>query len=183
MDNSVPFSVLNERLRPRFTAMERLCYSLNTLEDKQQGSLRTSPSTARPTILPAEPEPKEPVSPTSVEPEDDVEREDPVSDGFLSQADYGDGLLAMINQCLDATMNIDDLAAVRENETPSPTEQTGNPDGLTTERTGEESEPAVKEEGSESRRSYLDRTLPDLIRSGRPLSRRRTLGPVSDTVR
>ncbi|KAM3869264.1 bicaudal-D-related protein 2-like [Diretmus argenteus] len=100
MEDSVPFSVLNERLRPRFTAMERLCYSLNTLE---------------------------------------------------------------------------------ENNSPSLTEESDSPD--TTAGTGEGPEPvALTSEGSLSQ-SYLDGTLPDLIRSGRPLSRRRTLGPVSDTLK
>ena len=59
------------------------------------------------------------------------------------------------------------------------------PDSLMTVRQGVGCDPgeAVREGESLSQMSYIERALPDLISSGRPLTRRRTLGPVSDTVR
>ncbi|XP_028278277.1 bicaudal-D-related protein 2-like isoform X2 [Parambassis ranga] len=52
------------------------------------------------------------------------------------------------------------------------------------EGTNDASEPGAlaTKHGSTFQKSYLDGTLPDLINSGRPLGRRRTLGHVSDTL-
>lgn len=179
MEYSVPFSVLNERLRPPVSAMHQLCSSFNTLETRQPGSLRTSSSTIRPTVLPAEP--KDPVTPTEPEePEDDAELEDLEESG--PEEGSNTDPLPMISQCLIPALNLSDVPSeeqeelVPENNSPSETEEelsNAGPKGR--------SEPAALD--AEGSRSYMDRTLPDLIRSGRPLSRRRTLGPVSDTVR
>uniref|UniRef100_UPI003AB03C44 bicaudal-D-related protein 2-like n=1 Tax=Centroberyx gerrardi TaxID=166262 RepID=UPI003AB03C44 len=185
MEYSLPFSVLNERLRPRVSAMEQLCSSLHTLEERQPGSLRSSSSTVRCTILSRQPEPKDPVITTKPEePEEEAEQEDLVSDGLEEGADL------LISQCPIPSLNLTDMTSVGEEEldqesSPSQTEESDGPNDLTTAGSGEGPEPAARdgEGGSPSRRSYIDGTLPDLIRSGRPLSRRRTLGPVSDTLK
>ncbi|KAM7398107.1 hypothetical protein PAMA_006132 [Pampus argenteus] len=165
MDYSQPFSALNERLRPRFTDSVQLYSSLNRVEERQMSSLRSK----SPVYLPTEPEPK--VSLTVTEPEDpeepenDAEQEDLVSE--LSLKDVGEEEL------------------VDEDSSPCQYEEKDSSGDLTSEGTGESS-PSVasaSEGGSSFQRSYMDGTLPDLIKSGRPLSRRRTLGHVSDTLK
>lgn len=55
---------------------------------------------------------------------------------------------------------------------------------VTSEGTGESSESVPDEDsGSSFQRNFEDQSLPDLINSGRPLGRRRTLGHVSDTLK
>ncbi|KAM4620606.1 bicaudal-D-related protein 2-like isoform 2-T2 [Polymixia lowei] len=119
-----------------------------------------------------------------------------VSDGLPSLIEEGDSedLLSVIDNCPVPNPNVKDvdsvgyeeLAVVPENGDPSQTlEGRDSPSSLTSAGTGEGSDPEATGRGgqSPSRRSYVDGTLPDLIRSGRPLSRRRTLGPVSDTLK
>lgn len=189
MDYSQPFSVLNERLRPRVTSSEQLYSSLNRLEDRQWGSVRSRSSSYRLTVLQAEPEPK--ISLTTNEPDgpeetgDDAEQEDLVSGG-LEEGNCAD-LLPVKNSCLITELNLKDVGEeelVEEDSNSSQSEEKDNPGKLTTEGTGDSSVSVSLpgEGGSSLRRSYVDGTLPDLIKSGRPLSRRRTLGHVSDTV-
>ncbi|KAM7374424.1 hypothetical protein PAMP_007081 [Pampus punctatissimus] len=170
MDYSQSFSALNESLRPRFTTSVQLYSSLNRVEERQMGSLRSRSPVYRPTVLPTEPEPK--VSLTVTEPEDpeepenDAEQEDLVSE--LSLKDVGEEEL------------VDE-----DSSSPCQYEEKDSSGDLTSDGTGESS-PSVasaSEGGSSLQRSYIDRTLPDLIKSGRPLSRRRTLGHVSDTLK
>lgn len=172
MDYSQSFSALNEKLRPRVTSSEQLYSSLNRLEDRQSGSLRSQTSSYRPTVLPKEPEPK--VSVATTEPEDDSEQ-DLVSDGRLS----------FKNSCLINELDLKDVGEeelVDEDSSTSPSEEKDIPGELTSKGTGGPSESVAGEGESSFQRSYIDGTLPDLIRSGRPLGRRRTLGHVSDTV-
>ncbi|XP_040005682.1 bicaudal-D-related protein 2-like [Xiphias gladius] len=189
MDYSQPFSVLNERLRPRVTSSEQLYSSLNRLEDRQWGSVRSRSSSYRLTVLQAEPEPK--ISLTTNEPDgpeetgDDAEQEDLVSGG-LEEGNCAD-LLPVNNSCLITELNLKDVGEeelVEEDSNSSQSEEKDNPGKLTTEGTGDSSVSVSLpgEGGSSLRRSYVDGTLPDLIKSGRPLSRRRTLGHVSDTL-
>ncbi|XP_070774057.1 bicaudal-D-related protein 2-like [Enoplosus armatus] len=173
------FSDLNERLRPRVTTSEQLYSSLNRLEDRQSGSLRSQYSSYRPTVLPTEPQPK--VSMTTTEPEDPEEdNADLVSDD-LQEGTCAD-LLPLNNSCLIAELNLKDMGEeelLDEDGSASPSEEKDVPGELTSEGTGDSAE----EGGCPSQRTYTDGTLPDLIRSGRPLSRRRTLGHVTDTLK
>lgn len=153
------------------------------------GSLRSRSPVYRSTVLPTEPEPNvslkvtEPEDPE--EPEDDAAQEDLVSDGL----DVGNlaNLLHINNSCLISELNLKDVSEeelVDEDSSPCQSEEKDSSGDLTSEGTGDSSESVViGDEGGQSfQRSYTDRTLPDLIKSGRPLSRRRTLGHVSDTV-
>ncbi|XP_044078623.1 bicaudal-D-related protein 2-like [Siniperca chuatsi] len=173
---SKSFSVLNESLRPRITTNEPLYSSLNRLEDRQSGSLRNKSSFYRPTVLPTEPQPKisvittEPEDPE--EPEDNAEQEDVVSDG-QDKGNCAD-LLPFNNSCLISEFNLKD---VDEEEL---VEEKDIPGELTSEGTGDS---VAGGSGSSFQRNYTDGTLPDLIRSGRLLCRRQTLGHVSETLK
>lgn len=170
-----PFSVLNERLRPQLSTTEQLYSSLNRLEDRQLGSLRKQPPPYRPTVLPAEPEPKVSVIITEPEePGEDSEQEDLASDEGNSQSDQSD------TSCLITELNLKNFGE-EDRQSTSSSEEKENPGELTSEGMGDSSKSG--EGGSSLQRSYISGTLPDLINSGRPLSRRRTLGHVSDTVR
>ncbi|XP_022594621.1 uncharacterized protein LOC111217156 isoform X2 [Seriola dumerili] len=185
MNYSQPFSLLNESLRPRCTTSEQLYSSLNRMEDKQLGSLRSRSSSYRPTVLPAEPEPRvyvtsaEPDDPE--EPEDEAEQEDFVCDGF-KEGNCAD-LLSMSNSILITEMNLKGLSEEEladEDSGSSHSEEKDNQGELNSE---ESVSVCLASEGGKSlQRSYINGTLPDLLKNGRPLSRRRTLGHVSDTV-
>jgi hypothetical protein len=190
MGDPVPFSILNERLRPQFTAMEQLCYSLHTLEDGHQlPGIVSGSSTTRSTILRDEIQTQDDSSSTTTEPEDDPEKEDVVTERLTSLTEEGDNchdLLTMTSTCLMQSLTAEDagpdgsgeLTVVKE----SLAIENGDPGVLTMVSEGDGSD-EVSEDKSPFRRSYIDRILPDLIRSGQQISRRRTLGPVSDTVR
>ena len=83
MEESVSFSVLNQRLRPQLTAMERLCYPLED-QPHTSDSIRCSPTT-RPTMLThLEPQVNESLTVTQEEdnPEQEEEEQEEVdSDG------------------------------------------------------------------------------------------------------
>ncbi|KAM6983761.1 bicaudal-D-related protein 2-like [Tautogolabrus adspersus] len=189
MDFSQSFSTLNEKLRPRITTNPQLFSSLNRLEDRHRewGSLRSQSSSYQQTILSTEPE----ISETTVElrdpgePEDAADQEDFVSGG-LEEGDCADvGIFD--NSSLITDLNVQDVCEEdlfeRDSNT-SQSEEKDIPSDLISEGTGESTESVAGEGGSSSvQGSYLDGTLPDLIRSGRPLGRRRTLGPVSDTLK
>ncbi|KAM4544762.1 bicaudal-D-related protein 2-like [Odontesthes bonariensis] len=179
MDFSQPFSVLNEKLKPRVTSSEQLYSSLNRLEDRQLGSLRNRATSYRATILPAEPQPNvflpEPEDP--LEPGHSTEPEDQMCDSAeeLNCAN----LLSIHDSCLIRDLNLKD-----EDES----EQLNEDDGTQSEEKdgaelASEGKTVAGVGGSPFQRCFMDGTLPDLIRTGRTLGRRRTLGHVSDTLK
>ena len=203
MEESVSFSVLNQRLRPQFTAMERLCYSLEDLT--RPDSIRGSPTTRPKMLTHLEPQVDESLTVTQEEEHDpeqeevteEEEQEEVDSDGSTPQDVCAESLTVAGDcpkiECLelkDSTTVTDCCVPTLTMEgdchvgLPSAMEVEG-PDGMITVRKGDGCDPgeAVREGESLSQMSYIERALPDLISSGRPLTRRRTLGPVSDTVR
>lgn len=183
---SLTFSALNEKLRPRIPINDKFYYSVNRMEDRQYGSLRTLPSSYRPTVLPTRREPK--VSKTTTEPEDpgepkqDAAQKELVCDNL--ERGHCAASLPSNSSCLtELNLNeADSEELVEEDSHISLSEEKDVPGELTSEGTGAPSQSAASEGGSSLQRSYIDGTLPDLIRSGRPLGRRRTLGHVSETV-
>lgn len=176
MDFSQSFSLLNEQLRPRITTNQQLYSSLSRLEDKQWGSLRSQCS-YRSTILPAEPKTcVTPAEPEDPEPEEAAEQEDVDS---VDLEDRDSQLITDLNLKDSGEEELSD-----KDSNTSPTEEKDVPGELASKGTRESTEPGAGDSGDCSlQTSYLDGTLPDLIRSGRPLGRRRTLGPVSDTLK
>nr|XP_020491259.1 BICD family-like cargo adapter 2 [Labrus bergylta] len=187
MDFSQSFSRLNDQLRPRITSSPLLYSSLNRMEDRHRdwGSLRSQSSSYRQTILSTEPnisvttaEPRDPG-----EPEEAADQEDFVSGGL--EGDCAD--LSIFNNSSLTKLNLQDVGEDDLFESDSNTSQSEEkdiPGEMISEGTGESTESVAGEGGSSSLQgSYLDGTLPDLIRSGRPIGRRRTLGPVSDTLK
>lgn len=165
------FSALNERLRPRLSASDRLYSSLYRMEHGYSGSLKPLPSTYRPTILPAAPEAKvleavaEPEEPRG-DAEQEVSEEQP-----CSEASHHSEIQDEISQELD-----------EQDSRMSPSEEKDVPGELAPKGTVTSSQVTSGKPDATLERSFEDGTLPDLIRSGRPLGRRRTLGHVSETV-
>lgn len=184
MAHSMTFSALNEKLRPRINTSYRVYSTLDRL-DKQTGSLKSFPVSYRPTILPEIKVSDATIEPeVNKEPEEDVEQqvEDLVSNG---QEEEGSESLLFNTSCLtEVTLNEDgaEEQLVDEDSSLSLAEEKDIPGELTSEVAGVSSQSTTSEDGSSFQRSYVDGTLPDLIRSGRPLGRRRTLGHVSETV-
>lgn len=173
MAYSLSFSALNERMRPQITTSEKVYSSLNRLEYRLTGSLRSYPTYYRPTVLPPKPEPQ--VLEAAAEPEEPEEprenaeqQEDLASDSPENNSCLTEGSLK--DECGEEDGG---LSLSKDKDLPGEMTSTG---------TGAPSQSAADEGGSPLQRSYIDGTLPDLIRSGRPLGRRRTLGHVSDTV-
>ncbi|KAM6986939.1 bicaudal-D-related protein 2-like [Aplochiton taeniatus] len=248
MADPVPFWVLNEKLKPKFTAMERLLYSLDLDGNPSPNSSlrRCNRTTPRPTILEPEPQDPEPQDPESQDPEpqdpesqdpetQDPEPQDPESQDpetqdlepqdpepqdldqdqdlvdfsgpaqslddleevnedlttFPEHLNTGDNLLAMVTQCLSLGPASQHLRPSSEGEegrvSPGPAQDGEGSDGQDPGQAGGVGDGSGDSGGSGTasplQRNYNDRALPDLIRSGRPLSRRRTLGPVSDTLK
>lgn len=185
MAYSMTFSALNEKLRPRINTSDRVYSTLNRL-DKQTESLRSFPVSYRPTILPEIKVSETTIEPeVNKEPEEDVEQqvEDLVSDG--QEEEEGSESLPFNTSCLiEVTLKEDgaEEQLVDEDSSLSQAEEKDIPGELTSEVAGVSSQSTTSEDGSSFQRSYIDGTLPDLIRSGRPLGRRRTLGHVSETV-
>ncbi|CAL8365331.1 unnamed protein product [Lota lota] len=186
MDGSLSFSMLNERLRPPYNALERLRAPPSIWEERRD----SSGGETRPTLYQRESEPEESKAGSDEAAGEDSESLD--SDGWSSMnEDQGNrsDLLSLLNQCLDPAMRVTE-AASEGNEDPaegragvssSDTERSAS---STIQETGREADPQVPGRDGGGRTSYGERSLPDLIRgSGRPLSRRRTLGPVSDTLK
>ncbi|KAJ3588891.1 hypothetical protein NHX12_009745 [Muraenolepis orangiensis] len=176
MEGSLSFSILNERLRP-YSTLERLRAPPSIWERRAS-------------------EPQESKAPSEEVAGDDSETGSLDSEGWSAMnEDQGDrsDLLSLLNQCLVPSMRTTTTEYEKDGEPAGG--QDGVPDagstadgtmGSTPEETGQEVDPqaSAQDKGSHLQRSYTDRTLPDLIRgSGRPLSRRRTLGPVSDTLK
>lgn len=169
MDYSTPFSVLNERLRPRHTTSEQLYSSLSRVSSRSYFSYR-------PSVFSMQPAPRFSVT----DAEEDAAQEDSVSDS-VEEENCGD-VLPGNNSVLISELNIKD-----ENDEDGSFTQSEEKDSsgdLTSEGTDDSSgSVTLSDEGGNSfQRNYLDRTLPDLINSGRPLGRRRTLGHVTNTV-
>lgn len=165
------FSALNERLRPRLSASDRLYSSLYRMEHGYLGSLKPLPSSYRPTILPATPEPE--VLEPAEEPEEP--REDAEQQGSEEQACPEAPHLTEIQEKISEELDDEDSRT-------SPSEDKDVPGELVLKVTVTSSQMTAAEADGFPERSYVDGTLPDLIRSGRPLGRRRTLGHVSETV-
>lgn len=163
------FSALNERLRPRLTARDRLYSSLYRMEYGYSGSLKPLPSSYRRTILPAPAKPE--VSEAATEPEEP--REDAEQEVSEEQPCTEPSQLTEIQEKVSEELDDEDSRM-------SPSEEKDVPGELKATVTSSQMASGKPDESLE--RSYLDGTLPDLIKSGRPLSRRRTLGHVSETV-
>ncbi|XP_059911771.1 bicaudal-D-related protein 2-like [Gadus macrocephalus] len=193
MEGSLPFSALNDRLRPHST-LQRLYAPPSVWEDRQTPRpLREGPSGggARPTPYQGRPDPEESNAGSEEPAEEDSETGSLDSDGGSSMnEDQGNrsDLLSLLTQCLDPAMRLTDTGSEGLEE---PAE--GRPDASSSSSSSAErssdlpegsSSPAARETGRGADPRGADRSLPDLLRgSGRPLSRRRTLGPVSDTLK
>ncbi|XP_072230811.1 bicaudal-D-related protein 2-like [Leuresthes tenuis] len=173
MDFSQPFSVLNEQLKPRVTCSQRLHSSLNRLEDRQLGSLRSRSACYRPTVLPAEPNVFMTEPEVLLEPGDGREQEDLTCGSLLSSS----CLLSDLNvKDEDESELVGDATGSEEKDGPGELAPEGEPDPSSSEAGGGVG-------GSPFQRCFFDGSLPDLIRTGRTLGRRRTLGHVSDTLK
>ncbi|XP_037834840.1 bicaudal-D-related protein 2-like [Kryptolebias marmoratus] len=171
------FSELNEKLRPRFSPSDRLSSSLSRLESRKWNS------PMRPTILLTEP--KESVSIAEPEsPQKPEELDEMVCDG--RQGENSGDLMLFTSAYPFGDLSLKDLDSEElNNDTSSTTqsEETDSTGDLVSEgvRDSSEAEGGVGE--SSLQRQYADKTLPDLIKSGRPLCRRRTVGHVSETLK
>lgn len=165
------FSALNERLRPRLSASDRLYSSLYRMEYGYAGSLKPLASTYRQTILPPEPEPE--VSEASADPEEP--REDAAPEASTAE-----------QACTEPSQltEIDNISEEPDDEDSrmSPSEEKDVPSELVSKVTDASTQSSTAKPDNSLESSYIDGTLPDLVRSGRPLGRRRTLGHVSETV-
>ncbi|XP_074321835.1 LOW QUALITY PROTEIN: uncharacterized protein LOC103370353 [Stegastes partitus] len=183
MDYSQPFSVLNQRLKPRYRA--HLISPLNEVDETQVGSLRSRATSQRQTVMPTELDPK--VSLTKTEdPEEAGKNEYLVSDDL--EEEIFAPLPAFTTSSLLTEMNLTDAGEGEMADDDSSTSQSEDKDSsgeLASEDTRDSAESGALtgEGGSSFQRSYFDGTLPDLIKSGRPLGRRRTLGHVSETLK
>lgn len=168
------FSALNESLRPRITSSQQLYSSLNRLEVRQANSLRSGNTSYRPSILPMQAEQK--LSGNLTEPEDPKETEECVD---VVSDDLGEGLRSdpLSFNILINELNLKDEGD--EDSSSSLSKDEDVPGALTPKGAGESSQSSA---GEAEVSPHEDGTLPDLIRSGRPLGRRRTLGHVSETV-
>lgn len=207
--SSLPFSILNERLRPHST-QDRIRAPPSIWEDRptsgshQRGSTSSSAMAKGDRSTVYQIPDSEPESEDSKARSDETAGEDSETGSLDSwssmneeQADRSD-LLNLLNQCLVPAMRTmvpeppgdggqdGERSRGGQGGVGSPhTESIGGIPSITVE-TQQEADPRVLagEVGEQNRRSYVDRSLPDLIRgSGKPLSRRRTLGPVSDTLK
>lgn len=166
------FSALNERLRPRLTASDRLYSSLYRMEYGYAGSLKPFTLTCRQTILPLTPEPE--VSEASADPMEPRE----AAAVKLSTAEQACTEPSQLTEIQDKISEEPD----DEDSRMSPSEEKDVPGELVSKVTDASTQSSITKPDGFLESSYIDGTLPDLIRSGRPLGRRRTLGHVSETV-
>lgn len=171
MDYSQPFSVLNERLRPRVTSSNQLHSSLSRLEDRQMGSLRSRFTSYRTTVLPPEPEP---------EPEPEEPEQEDLDCDSLGEGSCAD-LLPGSNSILITQLNLNEEELAEEDNVSTHSEEKDTPGDLSTEGS-RDSPVTIRLTAEDGSQSFINGTIPDLLKSGRPLSRRRTLGHVSETV-
>ncbi|MEQ2213302.1 hypothetical protein XENOCAPTIV_012631 [Xenoophorus captivus] len=187
MDYSQPFSMLNEHLRPRLTSSEQLHSSLCRLENRKLDSLRSTSTSYRTTVLPTEPEPQISITdPGDLEPPQDNTTQNLVY--ATTEEGLSSDLLPFINSCFNTDFTIkneDEDEQVNDDGSITQFEDTDSPSELASEEAMDSLKAGQGAGAGESpfQRFYPDKTLPDLINSGRPLGRRRTLTHVSDTVR
>ncbi|XP_023198128.1 uncharacterized protein LOC111610078 [Xiphophorus maculatus] len=167
MDYSKPFSELNERLRPRLASSDLLHSSLCRLEERKATSYT-------PNVLPAEPEPQ-------------MDPEEPEEDLICSSTDEGlcSDLMPFINSYFNFDQNVKDEDEASDSRSITQSEETDSPSELPSEEAMDSLKAGTGSGPGDSpfQRFYADKTLPDLISTGRPLSRRRTLTHVSDTLK
>uniref|UniRef100_A0A1A8IKQ7 Si:dkey-17e16.17 n=1 Tax=Nothobranchius kuhntae TaxID=321403 RepID=A0A1A8IKQ7_NOTKU len=185
MDYSQPFSVLNERLRPRSSTKEQLISSLGRLENRKLDSFRSKSTSYTQTVLQTEPEPKVSITdPEDLEETKSYEEEEELVCGCNGEGKSEDLMLfddLIGDLCLkevdDEEMSTDDSSVTHSEETDSAGE-------LVSVGTRDPSKSGASSEAEGSfQRSCMDRSLPDLIKSGRPLCRRRTVAHVSETLK
>ncbi|CAL1573035.1 unnamed protein product [Knipowitschia caucasica] len=166
MDYNQSFSALNERLRPRIDIGSPIYNSLNRLEDRTPRA--TSPYYTRSTILPTNPTPAKDLTP----------EQDELDHGFASDPPqiFEDNATLLSEMGMSEAGEEDDASSTKSEEKDCPGE-------LLTERAAGGSEGPGAPEESIVHKAFMDGTLPDLIKSGRPLGRRNTLGHVNDTLK
>ncbi|XP_078786845.1 bicaudal-D-related protein 2-like isoform X2 [Oryzias latipes] len=188
MDYSQSFSVLNEKLRPNFPLSEQLYSSLNRLEDRRMNSLQRKSKSSRSTILTADEEPKQSIP----EPENLKEQEDLVSSGqeedIEEEEETHEDLIHFVDPRLlnnPSLTNVDTDEQVDDDSSATQSDEKEDPEHLLTKETKGSSNPEGGKdgEGSSLEGCYIDGSLPDLIKSGRPLGRRRTVGHAMDTLK
>ncbi|KAK5887673.1 hypothetical protein CesoFtcFv8_016261 [Champsocephalus esox] len=125
---------------------------------------------------------------TQTEPEDTEEPESTSEDGD-QVTDEGTFADLLKNSVLINELSLSDFGEDEpgdEDRSASSSEEEDQPGELNSEGTGDSESVSVSlhDEGRRPfQRSYINGALPDLINGGRPLSRRRTLGHVSDTLK
>lgn len=188
MDFSQPFSVLNEKLRPRVTSSEQLYSSLSRLEGRQLGPLKSKYTYYQATVLPKEPEPEPEPEPkvTTTEPEDPEDPDEAENDGEKEDFEGNSAdLLVLNNTCLISGLDLKDIGEeeLGDDESNSQTDEKDSVGEMASEEARGSAESGANESTNPFQRACLDGTLPDLLNSGKPLSRRRTLGHYSDTLK
>ncbi|KAF6715792.1 Bicaudal D-related protein 1 [Oryzias melastigma] len=185
MDYSQPFSVLNEKLRPSFTFSEQLYSSLNRLEDRRMNSFRGKSTSSQSTILTGDEEPKQ----SMTEPETLKDQEDLVCSGQEEELEeeeetQGD-FISFVDPRLFSNMNLTNVDEQVDDSSAAESEAKEDSENLSTTETEGSSKPEGGKdvEGSSLEGCYIDGSLPDLIKSGRPLGRRRTVGHAMDTLK
>lgn len=181
MDYSQSFSELNEMLRPRFSTSDQIYSSLNRLEIRKLDSFK---SRQRPTILLTEPEHNvsrtEPESPQELIFE---EHGEVVCDG---REDNSSADLMFFNSAYPfsdlSLKDFDSEELNNDNSSTTQSEETDSIGEMVSDGTRDSSEAEASVGESSFQKCYADKTLPDLVKSGRPLCRRRTVGHVSETV-
>ncbi|PWA22684.1 hypothetical protein CCH79_00002361, partial [Gambusia affinis] len=167
MDYSKTFSELNEQLRPRLASSDLLHSSLCRLEERKATSYT-------PNVLPAEPEPQ-------------MDPEEPEEDLIGSSTEEGlcSDLMPYINSCFNFDLNAKDEDEGSDSRSITQSEETDSPSELESEGAMDSLKAGAGPGPGDSpfQRFYADKTLPDLISTGRPLSRRRTLTHVSETLK
>ncbi|XP_037543275.1 bicaudal-D-related protein 2-like [Nematolebias whitei] len=183
MDYSQSFSELNEMLRPRFSTSDQIYSSLNRLEIRKLDSFK---SRHRPAILLTGPEHNvsrtEPESPR--EPNIFDEHEEVVCDGREDNSSAD--LMFFTNVCPFGDLSLKDFESEElnnDNSSTTQSEETDSTGEMVSEGTRDSSEAEVGVGESSFQKCYADKTLPDLVKSGRPLCRRRTVGHVSETLK
>lgn len=170
MDYSEPFSVLNEKLKPRFnSSSDQIFSSLNKLEDRSRAT-SVYYNFVKPTFLPttSSAEPSKVTEQTKDVPYIEVSADPPQL--------FEDNSTTLSEISLNDAGDEDDSSSTKSEEKDCPGE-------LCVDRTEDSSECQLAEGESVLQKAFIDGTLPDLIKSGRPLGRRRTLGHVSDTLK
>ncbi|XP_033954567.1 bicaudal-D-related protein 2-like [Pseudochaenichthys georgianus] len=121
---------------------------------------------------------------TQTEPEDPEEPESTSEDGD-QVSDEGTFADLLKNSVLINELSLSDFGEDEPgDEDRRASEEEDQPGELNSEGTGDSESVSLDDEGRRPfQSSYINGALPDLINGGRPLSRRRTLGHVSDTLK